>query len=100
MFGEPIHGNGLHKDDHKAAAGREELFSYEGRRFARWKDGKGKPRTAPLTIGKDGSDRIPVQAGTYTTKYRDGCAVGVEKASGCWDDTAAKSPLADLERRA
>ena len=48
-----------------------ETFTRKGQRLAKWKDGKNKTRTAPLTIGKDGSDRILVKAGTYTAKYRD-----------------------------
>ena len=35
-----------------------ETFVRKGERFARWKDRKGKTRTAPLTVGKDGSERI------------------------------------------
>ena len=37
---------------------RAEIFTRKGDRFARWKDRHGKTRTAPLTIGRDGSDRI------------------------------------------
>ena len=71
-----------------------------GRRFARWKDAKGKSRTAPLTTGIDGTDRIVVEARTFTAKYRDGSNVVREVATGCRDETAARSVLADLERRA
>ena len=71
-----------------------------GQRFARWKDGKGKTRTAPLTTGTDGADRIVVEARTFTAKYRDGTNVVREVATGCRDETAARSVLADLERRA
>ena len=35
-----------------------EIFVRKGERFARWKDRKGKARTAPLTVGKDGSERV------------------------------------------
>ncbi len=78
-----------------------ELFTRKGQRFAKWKAPKGgRAKTAPLTIGKDGSDRIVVTAGTFTAKYRDGSGVVVEKATGCRDETAARSILADLERRA
>ena len=77
-----------------------EMFTRKGERFARWKDSKGKTRTAPLTVGRDGSDRIVVKAGTYTAKYRDGSGIVQEKATGCRDETAARSVLAELERRA
>jgi len=46
----------------------------KGQRFAEWKDAKGKTRTAPLTIGKDGTERILLTAATYTAKYRDTAA--------------------------
>ena len=77
-----------------------EIFVRGGRRFARWKDAKGKSQTAPLTIGNDGADRIVVEARTFTAKYRDGSNVVREVATGCRDETAARSVLADLERRA
>jgi hypothetical protein len=38
----------------------------KGRRFAEWKDAKGKTQTAPLTVGKDGTDRITIEAGILT----------------------------------
>jgi len=77
-----------------------EIITRRGERLARWKDAKGKTRTAPLTTGKDGSDRISVKAGTYTAKYRDGSGIVREKATGCRDKEAASRVLADLERRA
>ena len=77
-----------------------ELVTRQGERFARWKNRRGKNRTAPLTIGRDGSNRIVVQAGTYTAKFRDGQGVVREVATGCRDETAARQVLADLERRA
>ena len=77
-----------------------EIFIRVGQRFARWKDAKGKSRTAALTIGTDGTDRIVVEARTFTAKYRDGSNVVRETATGCRDETAARSVLADLERRA
>ncbi len=77
-----------------------EVFTRKGRRFAKWKPAKGKAQTAPLTIGKDGSDRIVLKAGTYTAKYRDGSGIVQEKATGCRDKEAASRVLGDLERRA
>jgi len=72
----------------------------KGQRFSQWKDSKGKTRTAPLTTGNDGSARILLEAGTYLAKYRDGSGVVREVPTGCRDETAARSVLADLERRA
>src|SRR5262249_19128168 len=72
----------------------------QGQRFARWKDRKGKARTAPLTIGKDGSVRLLLESPHYIAKYRDGSGVVREAATGCKDETAARRVLAELERRA
>jgi len=59
-----------------------EIFTRKGERFARWKDRKGKTKTAPLTVGKDGSDRIVTTASTFTAKYRDGGGIVRETATG------------------
>src|SRR5271166_3950068 len=42
-----------------------EIITRKGERLARWRDGKGKLRTAPVTTGKDGTDRIRDESGTY-----------------------------------
>lgn len=63
-----------------------ELFTRKGERFARWKDAKGKTRTAKVTTGKDGSKRIIVEATTYTRKYRDGSGVVREGSMGSRED--------------
>jgi len=72
----------------------------KGQRFAEWLDAKEKRRTAPLTVGKDGTDRIVVGARTFTAKYRDGSGIIREKATGCRDESAARSVLHELEKRA
>src|SRR5262249_1912224 len=77
-----------------------EVFARKGERFARWKDRKGKTRTAPLTVGKDGSERIVTESPYYVAKYRDGANRAREVATGCRDETAARQVLADLERKA
>ncbi len=77
-----------------------EIFTRQGQRRARWRNAKGRTRTEPLTIGADGQERIVVTARTYTAKYRDGSKMVREVATGCRDETAARSILADLERRA
>ena len=77
-----------------------ETFARNGSRFARWKDRKGKSKTAPLTTGRDGSDRIVVESATYLAKFRDGEGIVQEVSTGCRDMTAAKAKLAELERRA
>jgi integrase len=77
-----------------------EVFTRKGDRFARWKDKKGKTRTASITEGKDGSDRISVESPYFIAKYRDGNNIVVEQSTGCRHEDAARRVLADLERRA
>ncbi len=77
-----------------------ELFTRQGRRFARWKDSRERTQTAGVTTGQDGSDRILIVARTYTAKYRDGAGHVREVATGCRDELAARAVLAELERRA
>ena len=77
-----------------------EQFVRKGQNFARWKDSKGRTRTAPLTDGRDGTLRIVETAGTYTAKYRTGGGIVREVSTGCRDERAARSVLAELERRA
>ena len=84
----------------KALPPAAEIFVRKGERFARWKDAKGKLRTAPLTTGRDGQERIVITAATFTAKYRDGGRIVREVPTGCRDEVAARSILADLERRA
>jgi hypothetical protein len=68
-------------------AGAETIVR-KGERLARWRV-NGKTRTAPLTTGRDGSERIVTEAATFTAKYRDGAGVVREVATGCRDETAA-----------
>ncbi len=77
-----------------------ELFTKAGEQFARWKPAKGKTRTAPVTTGKDGTDRIVITVGTYIAKFRDGSGYVCEVSTGCRDEDAARSVLGKLERRA
>jgi integrase len=69
----------------------------KGQRLAEWKDAKGKTRMARLT---GAGDRIAVEAGTYTAKYRDGSGIVRKVSTGCRDESAARSILGKLERRA
>src|SRR3954447_17545725 len=77
-----------------------EIIIRQGVRLARWRDARGKIRTAPATTGNDGTERIRVEAATFTARYRDGDGLVVEVATGCRDETAARQVLADLERKA
>jgi hypothetical protein len=74
-----------------------ETFVRKGERFARWKDRKGKTRTAPLTVGKDGTGRVSMESPYYVAKYRDGTGVVQVVPTGCRDEQAARQVLADLD---
>jgi integrase len=74
-----------------------EVITRKGEKLARWRDRKGKTRTAPLT---DDGRRVRIETGTWYAKYRDGQGVVVEVPTGCRDETAARQVLADLERKA
>ncbi len=77
-----------------------ETFFCKGERLVRWKDRKGKTRTALMTVGKDSDERIIIESPFYVAKYRDGNGIVREVSTGCRDETAARGVLADLERRA
>ena len=77
-----------------------ELFTRDGKRFARWKNSKGRKQVSPVTTGKDGSDRLVVESPTYVAKYRDGTGLVCKVSTGCRDEDAARSVLSKLERRA
>ena len=69
----------------------------KGQRLAEWIDAKGKRRTAQLAAA---GDRVTIEAGTYTAKFRDGSGIVRKVSTGCRDESAARSILGKLERRA
>ena len=73
----------------------------KGQRLAEWIDAKGKtPNGArDRREGRRRPDRGHRRR-TYTAKYRDGSGIVREVATGCRDESAARSVLAELERRA
>jgi hypothetical protein len=77
-----------------------ELFRKKGVQFARWVNGTGKKKSARLTTGKDGSNRIVVESGKWLAKYRNGSGAIREVSTGCKDKQAAQAVLAELERKA
>jgi integrase len=77
-----------------------ELFRRDGEQWARWKDSKGKKRTAKTTVSKSGAVRITIKAATYTACYRDGQNAVREVSTGCSEREAAQSVLNELVRRA
>ena len=76
-----------------------ELITSKGETFARVKAPKGRVVAYPVTTGKDGSQRIVVESGTYVAKYRDGSGLVHTVSTGCRDEGAARSVLNELERR-
>ncbi len=81
-----------------------ELFTRDGERFARWIDGKGRKRTArivrPETGAHANTDRLLIEARTFTARYRDGSGIVRKVATGCRTADGANIVLAELERRA
>ena len=65
-----------------------EFIVRQGVRLARWKDASGKSRTAPVTTGQDGTERIRIESGTFIAKYRDGDGIVVEAPTGCRTSSA------------
>lgn len=78
---------------------RAEVLERKGERIARWKAGE-RTRTATVTTGQDGSERILVESTCYFAKYRDGAGVVRVVPTRCRDEQAARAVLARLERRA
>ena len=76
-----------------------EIVTVKGQRFARWRTGKGKQRTAPLSVGQDGQERVTITAATFTARYADADGRWQRVATGCRDEVAARAVLAELVRR-
>jgi len=76
-----------------------EVFTRKGDRFARWRDGRGRKHTAKVTTTAAG-ERVVIEAGTYSAKYRDGSGVVRKVSTGCRSLDAAKAVLVELETRA
>ena len=71
-----------------------------GERVARWRDARGQLRTARITTGRDGLDRIIIESRRYTARYKDGDGILQTVPTGCRDETAARRVLSQLEARA
>ena len=74
-----------------------EIVEKNGGRIARWRV-RGKLRTAPVTKGEGGGDRILTESGTYFAKYRDASGIVQTKPTGCRDRQAAEQLLKKWER--
>ena len=77
-----------------------EVIERNGQQQARWRDRRGRLRTAPVTTGKDGSRRVVIEGGNYIAKYRDASGHIQKISTGCRDETAARAVLGELRRRA
>ena len=76
-----------------------DIFTKNGQRFVRWKAGK-RTRTAKLTTGRDGSERIVTDSRTFFAYYRNGEGHVQTIPTGCRDETAARAVLGELVKRA
>src|SRR5215471_10524136 len=92
-------GSVLKKTYTKPLPSGAETFVRKGQRFARWKDRSGKARTATLTVGEDGAERIAIESSKWFAKYRDGAGVVRVIPTGCRDETAARqgSPILSVK---
>jgi len=77
-----------------------EVFVRNGERFGRWTDRRGRKCVGRVIAVTAGTDRVLVEARTYTAKYRDGVGHVRKVATGCRDRDAALIVLAELEKRA
>ena len=74
-----------------------ELFTKAGERWARWTDGRGRKRTAKVSV--DGR-KVLIESRTWHAKYRTAAGPVRTVPTGCRQREAAAQVLADLERRA
>jgi len=77
-----------------------EVFTRKGERFARWTDRAGRKCVGRVFTAADGTDRVLIEARTYTAKFRDGTGRLRKVSTGCRDRDAALVVLSELERRA
>src|SRR5262245_59539220 len=77
-----------------------ELVERKGGRIARWRDKRGRLRTAPVTKGEDGAPRLLFESGAWYGRYRDHAGLIVEASTECRDEQAARQVLARWERDA
>jgi site-specific recombinase XerC len=75
-----------------------EVYVRKGETTARWKDARGRTRTAKVTTTPKG-ERIVIESSRYVAKYRDGSGIVRKVATGCRDETAARAVLAERVRR-
>ncbi|MFO0878015.1 MAG: tyrosine-type recombinase/integrase [Gemmataceae bacterium] len=74
------------------------ITTRKGETIARWRDGHGKVRIAPVTRGKDGSDRIRLETEVFYGRFRNGNDLIEERSTECRDRQAAEHTLRGWER--
>jgi len=74
-----------------------ERFSRKGVDYVRYSS-KGKTKSAKLTTGRDGKERILVESATYYAQFRDHAGVVQEVPTGCRDESAANMKLQEFLR--
>ncbi len=69
----------------------------DGEWYVRFK-ARGRSRAARQTAAADGSQRVLVESGTYTARYRDADGRTVERPTGWSDEANARRRLTKWER--
>ena len=70
-----------------------EVISRRGERLARWIDGNGNVKTAPLA---ERGKKIMHEAGCWYARYRDAGGIDRRVSTNCHDEQAARKVLSDL----
>lgn len=70
-----------------------EIVTRRGQRLARWTDGNGNEKTAPVTAG---GKKILHEAGCWYARYKDADGIARRISTGCNDEQAARRVLSDL----
>ncbi|HSW47238.1 MAG TPA: hypothetical protein VLM89_16870 [Phycisphaerae bacterium] len=81
-----------------------ELFEQDGRPHARWRDGRGRLRTAPVVVPDKGpyagQQRIALESDRYVVRYRDAEGVVRTASTDCRDERQARQLLEQLVSQA
>lgn len=76
-----------------------EIINQSGERTARWRDRRGKLRTAEVRSTPKG-DQVVIPGARYLARYKDGLGETRTVPTDCKDESAARAVLVELERRA
>ncbi|MFM7150790.1 MAG: tyrosine recombinase XerC, partial [Gemmataceae bacterium] len=77
----------------KAIPDKAEISSKNGVQIARWRDRHGKLKTARVTTGKTGQQRLLMETAEWYGRYRDEHGVLIERSTECRDKQAAEQIL-------